>query len=369
MRIVISLIILSWSLMAHAVATLKNVQVAPNGTRVEFDLNQQARYKVYTLENPQRVVIDFTDTILTFNLAKLNYTNTPIKKIRAGVHANNMLRIVLDMLQPATVNANLLQKTAKSNPRLIVNLHYANATKITQKTEPIKKDFIVVIDPGHGGDDPGAIGPKGTKEKDVALAVAKYLCALINKQQGMRAYLLRDGDYYLGLRERMRRARNKHADLMLSIHADGFSNKHAEGASVYVLSSKKASSESARWLALSENRADLVHGLSIDSKDDHLASVLLDLSQTASVKASVVAANSILKALGNTTKLHKDTLERAGFMVLRAPDVPSVLIETGFISNPRTEAKLRDKKYQQKLAAAIMQGVKEYYKTHQTLNH
>ncbi len=222
------------------------------------------------------------------------------------------------------------------------------------------RPFIVAIDPGHGGQDPGAIGSRGTREKDIALTIAKKLQHLVNQQAGMKGVLIRDGDYYVHLRERTRLARKHGADLFISIHADSYKNSSAHGASVFVLSKRGASSEAARWLAAHENQADLIGGVSLNDKDSVLASVLLDLSQTASNSASIDLGEAVLRELDKIVPLHKRKVESAGFMVLKSPDIPSILVETGFISNRKGEENLKRDEYQWKLARAIMQGVLHY---------
>ncbi len=364
----ISLILISQQ--SFALVEIRKIRVwpAPESTRIVFDINQNLKYKVYTLESPDRVILDLVDTKLTTNLKAVSLLNTGIKKIRSGVH-NNILRIVLELERKITPQAFILEPNELYGKRLVLDLESAEKQKILALFDldavdkiPLPQNFLIAIDPGHGGEDPGAIGPRGTKEKDVVFAIAKKLKDLINQQPGMQAFLTRNGDYYIGLRERMRRARNKNADLFISIHADAFKNTKADGASVFVLTSKHASSEAARWLAASENRADLVGGVSLDDKSDMLASVLLDLSKNANAHASLEAARHVLNAMGKTTNLHRHKVEGAGFMVLRALDVPSLLVESGFISNPKMELKLRDKHYQQKIADSIMHGVKEYFK-------
>lgn len=220
----------------------------------------------------------------------------------------------------------------------------------------------MAIDPGHGGEDPGASGRLGTKEKNVVLAIGRKLKALLNRKHGIRAFLVRDGDYYIGLKKRMRIARNHKADLFISIHADAFRNPLVYGSSVYVLSQRGASSEAAKWLADRENSADLVGGVSLDDKDDLLASVLLDLSQTATLDASINLGANILNELKKLGKTHKKKVQRAGFMVLKSPDIPSILIETAFISNPDEERRLRNSRHQQRVAKAILTGVLRYLK-------
>ena len=223
------------------------------------------------------------------------------------------------------------------------------------------RDVVIAIDAGHGGHDVGAVGPKGTYEKDIVLQIAQQLAKEINKQHGMRAILTRTGDEYVGLRDRMHRARQRQADLFVSIHADAFRDRRVRGSSVYVLSQNGASSEAARWLAENENSADLVGGVRLGDKDDVVKSVLLDLSQTASIDASIDAADSVLAALKSIGKVHKRSVQKAGFMVLKSPDIPSLLVETAFISNPTEEQRLRSRVYQRKLASALANGIVDYF--------
>lgn len=239
----------------------------------------------------------------------------------------------------------------------------AKSTELAKSPDTLKppRNVVVAIDAGHGGHDVGAIGPKGTYEKNIVLQISRELAATINKQPGMRAILTRSSDHYVGLRDRMQRARQQEADLFISIHADAFKDRRVSGSSVYVLSQHGASSEAARWLAENENAADLVGGVSLGDKDDVVKSVLIDLSQTASIDASIDAADTVLAALKKIGKVHKPTVQHAGFMVLKSPDIPSLLVETAFISNPTEEAKLRSKRYQRKLARALTDGVMRYF--------
>ncbi|MGR9089161.1 MAG: N-acetylmuramoyl-L-alanine amidase, partial [Gammaproteobacteria bacterium] len=223
------------------------------------------------------------------------------------------------------------------------------------------RDIVVAVDAGHGGEDVGAIGPSGVYEKDIVLAISRELVAAINRLDGMRGVLVRNGDYYVGLRSRMVKARAAEADLFVSIHADAFKDRRVRGSSVYVLSQRGASSEAARWLAENENASDLIGGVSLDDKDDVLKSVLLDLSQTASLDASIDAANAILSGLKRLGKVHKRDVQHAGFMVLKSPDIPSLLIETAFISNPDEERRLRSKAFQRELAASMAAGIRAYF--------
>jgi N-acetylmuramoyl-L-alanine amidase len=227
----------------------------------------------------------------------------------------------------------------------------------------VERDVVVAIDAGHGGEDPGARGPGGTWEKTLTLKLARELAALVDAEPGMKAFLVRDGDYFIPLKDRYVKAREAQADLFVSVHADAFHKPTPSGASVYMLSQRGATSEAARWLANSENASDLVGGVSLDDKDNTLAAVLLDLAQSASLKASADVANSVLSGLKRVGKTHKQEIERANFVVLRSPDVPSILVETGFISNPGDEKKLNDPDYRRRLSSAILDGVREYFHT------
>jgi N-acetylmuramoyl-L-alanine amidase len=264
-----------------------------------------------------------------------------------------------------------LKPNKKYGYRLVVDLYdKGDARKALKETikraaprNPGKlRDLIIAIDAGHGGEDPGTIGRKGTREKDVVLAIAKELSRQIKNEPGMRPVMVRRGDYYVGLRRRMKIARESRADLFVSIHADSFKDPRVRGSSVYVLSRNGASSEAARWLAEQENAADLVGGVSLDDKDDLLASVLLDLSQTATLSASTDVGTNVLKQLGTYGKTHKRRVQRAGFMVLKSPDIPSILVETAFLSNPSEEKRLRNRGQQRKLARAMVTGVRGYFR-------
>jgi N-acetylmuramoyl-L-alanine amidase len=223
------------------------------------------------------------------------------------------------------------------------------------------RDLIVAVDAGHGGDDPGAIGLNGAREKDVVLAIARELALKINAEPGMRAVLTRNGDYFVPLRDRMRRARAQQADLFVSIHADSIRDRRVDGSSVYILSQRGASDEAARWLAERENASDLVGGVSLDDKSDVLASVLLDVSQSASLSASGIAAERVLRQLNRVGEVRKPRVQEARFMVLKSPDIPSMLVETAYISNPQEEQRLRSQAHQAKIAGAIHQGVHDYF--------
>lgn len=340
------------------------VWASPQSTRVVLDISGEVKYKLFTLDNPNRVVLDIEDTELKSKIDESTMAGSGITRVRYA-HEKGRVRIVFDVDNKVTPSSFILAPNQSYSHRLVVDL----ARAAVQPALPVKadakkyttRDFIVAIDPGHGGDDTGAIGlKKKLREKDVVFSVSKKLESLINAQKGMRAYLIRSGDYYVGLRKRMALAREQGADLFISVHADSFNDPRASGASVYVLSEKGASNEASRWLAERENRADLVGGVSLEDKGDVLASVLLDLSQTASRNASQELATHLISNLGKVTDLHHKSVQRAGFMVLKSPDIPSVLVELGFISNHTGEEKLAHATHQQALANALLSGIKSY---------
>lgn len=354
---------------AAAPVEVKGVRMwpAPDSTRVVFDLSGPVEHTLFSLSNPDRIVIDINDTELKGGLPKLDYADSFVKRIRYARRNGDNLRVVLDLRSKVRPKSFLLKPNREYGNRLVIDLDDAS-TKPVPKTEQSvteangrPRDVVVAIDPGHGGEDPGATGPHGTKEKNVVLAIGKRLAALVRKEPGMRPMLTRKGDYYVGLRERTEEARRAHADLFVSIHADFYRNRHARGSSVYTLSTRGASSEAARWLADKENSSDLIGGVSLDDKDDVLARVLLDLSQNASIEASHEVAADVLHDLSKVGPLHRPRVERAGFVVLKSPDIPSILVETDFISNPHEERKLRSSRYQEKLAHAIMKGIQAYF--------
>ncbi|THB72119.1 MAG: AMIN domain-containing protein [Gammaproteobacteria bacterium] len=342
---------------------------APDNTRVVLDISKPVEHKIFRLSGPDRVVIDLKDTSVNKKILKNSMLKKGVLKgVRGAVRNKKNYRLVLDLSEKVKIKSFLVKPNEKYGHRLVVDLQTSQKVK---KTEPVKtakkavakqRDFVVVIDPGHGGEDPGAVGPSRVYEKKVVLAVGKKLAAQINKQPGMKAYLTRKGDYYLPLRKRMNIARKYQADMFISLHADAFRDKRVNGASVYTLSNRGASTEAAKWLAKKENASDLVGGVSIDDKDDMLASVLLDLSQSATLDASTDLARNVFKEIKKVSKLHTKKVEKAGFVVLKSPDIPSILVELGYISNPREERSLNSSKHQFKLAKAITSGVKRYYK-------
>ncbi len=340
---------------------------APDHTRLVFEISAPLEYKLFTLKNPERIVIDLKQTRLRKSLPTGSVGF--VKRLRSATRNKNDLRIVLDTRKLVKPKTFLLTPNKTYGHRLVVDLYdqAKSGTKI-KSSQPVKqliesglRDVVIAIDAGHGGEDPGALGRKGTREKDVVLSIARELKKKIDAQRGMRAVLVRNGDYYIKHRRRMQIARQAKADLFISIHADAFKDHRAKGASVYVLSERGASSEAAKWLAQQENQADLVGGVSLDDKDPLTKKVLLDLSQNATQEDSHTSAAEVLRAMGRVTRLHKKQVQQAGFLVLKSPDIPSILIETAYISNPAEEKNLRSKAYQHKLALAIVDGLKRYF--------
>ena len=358
------LLIFSLPSGAEESVRLKNIRVwaAPDNTRVVFDLTSPVIHKLNMLSEPHRVVIDLQNTEPFAQLPKPELRNGYVRELRHGQHGG-FLRIVLDLKKQARAKSFLLAPNNHYGHRLVVDVYDEEQQQVVKEQEPVSgvRDVVVAVDAGHGGEDPGAIGPTGTHEKTVVLQIARKLVEAINRERGMRAVLTRTGDYYLPLRKRIELARRHKADLFISIHADAFTNRRVRGSSVYVLSNRGASSEHARWLAERENASDLIGGVSLDDKDSLLASVLLDLSQTASLEASIDVAEEVLAGLKKVGRVHKPGVESAAFAVLKSPDIPSLLVETAFISNPQEEKNLNSSAYQRKLARAVAAGVKRYF--------
>ncbi len=338
-------------------------------TRIVFDLNRPVTHNIFTLSNPERVVVDLSNAYMPLGVEYLNLKRSIIKNIRYAARGGNKLRVVFDLHKRVNPRSFVLPPAHQLGHRLVINLRgdgIDNKAPVrTAKDKPQRlRDVVIAIDAGHGGKDPGAIGRRGTKEKRIVLSIARQLEALLRKENGVRPVMTRRRDVFLPLRKRIKYARRKQADMFISIHADAVKNRRVRGSSVYVLSENGASSEAARYLAKRENEADLVGGVSLDDKDDVLASVLLDLSQTATVEASTDLADNMLGQLKRVGRVHSDRVERAGFAVLKSPDVPSILVETAFISNPVEERLLRTKAHQQLLAKAMLRGIKSYLADH-----
>ena len=396
-------------------------------TQAELSLSEKSNYKVFTLSNPERLVLDLPATA-TSGSFKLPGANGVISRVRTGQPSPGTLRVVFDLSQSVQPKSRI--EGSGAGTRLVIELISPNAkpaliTKVHAKTASVKapqskvadikaamqevlsvepkvemkpavietkeieqadvksenkssarlpatktiqsvfgnsqRELIIAIDAGHGGKDPGAIGPSGIREKNITLATARELAKQINAEPGMKAFLVRDDDSFVVLQDRYMRARKAQADLFISIHADAALNGAANGSSVFVLSLKGASSQAARWLADKENAADLVGGVSLDAKDKNLAAVLLDLSQSATMRVSEDVADEVLGSLKDLGKAHKPNVEHANFVVLRSPDVPSMLIETGFITNPNEERKLSDPAHRERLASAVVRGIRDYF--------
>lgn len=369
------LLLLVWMSDAAAGSAVKGARIwpAPDHTRVVFETGGDVQHKVFALTNPARLVIDISDASLHADFNRLDLAGSPIQRIRSAKRNGNDLRVVLDLEADIKPRSFKLKPNEQYGHRLVVDLIDEQGPAKKTSRKPVvsdggngKRDVIVVIDPGHGGEDPGAIGPRGTREKDIVLMLSKHLAELINRKPGYTAKLTRSGDYYIGLRDRTLRARKHNADLFVSVHADAFRTSKPRGASVFALSQSGATSETARWLASTENSADLiggVGGVSLNGKDDTLAGVLLDLSMTASINASVGVGSHILRQLGSITPLHKPGVEQAAFVVLKSPDIPSILVEAGFISNPQEERNLGSAQHRTKLAHAVFSGIETYFAT------
>jgi N-acetylmuramoyl-L-alanine amidase len=360
--------------MAFATTQVQGMRVWPatEKTRLIFDLSTSVQHRVFTLTKPNRVVIDLANTRLKQDLPSHGFHSELLHGLRSANKNNGILRIVLDLAHAAHPKSFLLKPYKNYGYRLVVDLTRIGGEKPQQKPKPAEtvmmvaaadapRDIIIAIDAGHGGEDPGAIGPRGTREKDVVLAIAQKLAQLLEREPGMRPVMIRNSDYYIGLRDRIKKARQQKADLFISIHADAFIHPKARGASVYILSEKGASSAAARYLAEKENESDLIGGVSLSDKGDLVARVLLDLSQTSTRRASLEVADKILSQLQGVGQVHNQNVQHAGFAVLKAPDVPSMLVETAFISNPQEEEKLCSQAQQLRLAKAMMDGIRHYF--------
>jgi len=354
----------------NGATTIDSVRVreSPERTRIVFDLSGPVEHRIFALQNPRRLVVDIKSAEMKTSFEGIDLSLTPIKGMRSAPRDDKDIRIVLDLRSQVKPRSFVLKPILQYGDRLVVDLYTSDQqiAPVIQKSDLISRqmrDVIIAIDAGHGGDDPGAVGKNKLYEKDVVLSIAKRLAASFNARPGYKAVLIRTGDYYLAHRKRTELARKSQADVFLSIHADAFKISKASGASVYAISQRGATSEAARWLAEKENRADLIGGVgsvSLDDKDDLLAGVLLDLSMTASLAMSLEMGGSVLRAIKPINKLHKKRVEQAAFAVLKSPDIPSLLIETGFISNPAEAKKLSTQKHQKNMANAIFTGISLY---------
>ncbi|MCW8195324.1 AMIN domain-containing protein [Proteobacteria bacterium 005FR1] len=346
---------------------------APDSTRIVFDLSGPIKHNLFTLDNPRRIVVDIEDVELAASVSTLSLGETPIADIRTGVRNGRDLRVVFDLRSPVGSSSFVLARHGEKSDRLVIDLSDANARPASEPAREIvldaisgHRDIVIAIDAGHGGEDPGAIGPSRIYEKDVVLDISRQLAKIIDATPGYRAELIRTGDYALALKKRRDLARQKRADLFVSVHADAFKHTSARGASVFALNphGRRATSETARYLAQRENEADLIGGVgsvSLSDKDEMLAGMLLDLSMTATLSSSLQVGDEVLRAIGSMAALHKHQVEQADFAVLRSPDMPSLLVETGFISNPGEAKRLSTPSYRRQMAEKIFSGIQNYF--------
>ena len=383
-------------------ASVKAVRLwpSPEYSRIAIELDNAITFKQFTLKNPERIVLDLVgvspEAALTEIATKVAPDDAYIASIRVGVNRPGVTRLVAELKTEVRPQVFTLKPMGEYGHRLVMDLYPASADSIekqvanaieragrgadsapavlensardTRQGKPAKDakpEYIrlitIAIDAGHGGEDPGAKGANGSYEKDITLSIARRLKGMIDKTENMRAFLTRDGDYFIPLHERVNRARKVQADLFVSVHADAFIKPHARGSSVFALSEKGATSAAARWLAKNENDADLIGGVKLAVSDVNLKRTLIDLSQTAQISDSLKLGRAVLDEIGGINQLHKPYVEQAGFAVLKAPDIPSILVETAFISNPEEEKRLIDDAYQDKMAAAIVNGIKRYF--------
>ncbi len=395
---------------ARASDPVRAVRIWPSQdyTRITLESRQPIRHSLLVVKNPERIVLDLQDveyaSVQQEIADKVLATDPYVANLRAGRYMPGVVRLVLDLKQEVKPQIFLLKPVGEYGHRLVLDLYpvepidplmalldnpepraearpapasapaeakpetvarpvpFPDPPKAAASARPeVTRLVTIALDAGHGGEDPGARGRGGSREKHVTLTIARKLKTIVDAEPNMRAVLTRDGDYYLALRTRVEKARRVKADLFVSIHADAFVRPHARGSSVFALSERGATSAAARWLAKRENDADLIGGVNLDVKDRHLAQTLLDLSQTATIQDSIKLARAVLNEIGGINSLHKDEVEQAGFAVLKAPDIPSILVETAFISNPEEEQRLNDDAYQDKMAHAMFRGIKRYF--------
>ena len=364
LRAMTAALLLLWAATTQAGATVENIRIwSESGkTRVVLDLSDPASHNIFTLRGPDRLVVDLKDSRLAKALASMPKGTGLVRSIRSAVRSNGQLRVVLDLNEAVRSRSFTAGPNSQYGDRLVVDLQRTGTPQTVKRASEgysPGRDIVIAVDPGHGGYDPGAIGKGRTREKDVALGISRALADRINAEPGMKAILIRKGDYYIDHRKRMDIARRSKADLFISIHADAVDDRRPAGTTVYALSLKGASDEAARELAKRENSS--VGGVSLDDKDDVLASVLLDLSQNAALSASLDVGDDVSKELARIGKVHRRKVQTAGLIVLKSPDMPSILIETGFISNPSEEKRLKNRKHQARLADAVLAGIRRYY--------
>ncbi len=378
-------VVLLVSFIASAEAQVLSSRIWParDYTRLTLESRDEIKFTLFGVKDPERLVLDLELAELSPALVELNAkvaADDPyVQGLRVAHNRPGVVRLVLDLKAEVKPQVFTLKPIAEYGHRLVLDLYpmvpldplaalieESEKPKAPEKskTSRVSRLAIIVIDAGHGGEDPGATGRHGSREKNITLTIARRLKALVDAEPNMRALLTRDGDYYLPLHVRVDKARKVKADLFVSIHADAFIRPHARGSSVFALSERRATSEAASWLAKKENEADLVGGVNLDVKDVYLKKTLLDLAQTATIDHSLRLGDLVLRRLGSVNNLHRPRVEQASFAVLKAPDVPSILVETAFISNPQEERRLNDESYQNKLARALLDGIRDYIAKH-----
>ena len=371
--LLISFLLMALSTPVFAKNTIEGLRIwpSPKTTRLVFDLADTPKYTYFTLKKPQRLVIDIENTPETFDFSKIINESKLVNKVRYSSAKNpQSVRIVIELNKKLEKNIFALPPTSPYGDRLVIDLNDPNSSAAPQivlnSKSTTDRDIIIVIDAGHGGEDPGSIGPSGSYEKHVTLGIAKRLQSLINKEKGMKAVMTRTGDYYISPNKRPQLARKHKADMFVSIHADAFTTPQPRGASVWVLSMKRANTELGRWLERTERHSELLGGaaeiIQDTANERYLAQTFLDMSMDHSLTTSYDVSRDMIKHLGKVTKLHKKTPQGASFAVLTSPDIPSILVEMGFISNPQEEKNLNWSKYRQKMAQSVFNGLKEHFK-------
>ena len=383
MRVLCGILLAGLPLYASA-AELRDVRVwaSPDSTRVVFDLDGAVEHKRFTLENPSRIVIDLPNSRRAAGVGAYLEGKGIIQRVRSSPHDATTLRVVLDLSANARAKSFALQPNDSYGYRVVVDVatdaQIAQTTAVAAaaaaplppvapKTILAEKPIVVAVDAGHGGEDPGARGRRGLLEKDVSLAVARRLAAAINHEPGLRAVMIRDGDYYVSLKDRIGKARHANADLFVSIHANSYKDPKVRGTAVYVLSPKGAKTEFAKMVEDRENMSDLIGGADFGDKDDTTAAVLVDIIQTSAMEASYEAGGRLLDSMGRVNALQKPRVQQAAFVVLKSATFPSVLVETAFLTNDREERLLADPVYQEQLARSMLDGIKGYFKAYRPM--
>jgi N-acetylmuramoyl-L-alanine amidase len=369
--LLISFSLMSFSTVSFAKNTIEGLRIwpSPDTTRLVFDLSDTPEYTYFTLKNPQRLVIDIENMPNNFDFSTIVNESKLVKKVRYSTAKNSQsVRVVVELNKKLEKNIFALPPTAPYGNRLVIDLNDPDSSApqiVLNSKSTTDRDIVIVIDAGHGGEDPGSVGPSGSYEKNITLGIAKRLESLISKEKGMKAVMTRTGDYYISPNKRPQLARKHKADMFVSIHADAFTTPHPRGASVWVLSMKRANTELGRWLERTERHSELLGGaaeiIQDTANERYLAQALLDMSMDHSLTTSYNVSRDMIKHLSKVTKLHKKTPQAASLAVLTSPDIPSILVETGFISNPQEEKNLNWSQYRQRLAQSVFNGLRQHF--------